>query len=73
MTFFSCLQILILLLNDIERCEKHDSSGNDGMGLDLVILSRCCQRVETYGKMERKKLKQKIGNPIILNLTSVEN
>lgn len=43
------------------------------MGLDLVILSRCCQRVETYGKMERKKLKQKIGNPIILNLTSVEN
>lgn len=73
MTFFSCLQILILLLDDIERCEKHDSSSNDGNGFRFGYLVELLSTGGTYGKMERKKLKQKIGNPIILNLTSVEN
>ena len=57
MTFFSCLQILILLLNDIERCEKHDSSSNDGNGFGfgyLVELLSTGGDIRENGKKKNK-------------------
>lgn len=57
MTFFSCLQILILLLDDIERCEKHDSSGNDGNGFRFGYLVALLSTGGDLRENGKKKIK----------------